>query len=320
MNSKVLAATIFAGAVLIGGVCAIVCMNKKESAARRIETAAEAKRDAAQSAEREAASLATAENAKARAAKDAAVAAEENRKAKEAERETAKLAAAKAETDKAAAVANREAKKAEAEAASANRAAESARLETARVENDKAKKLLEIESANAAAAEAAKERERLAGERVIAEAKVLELRAANLAELEQELLAYKRDLDEREAALRPDKTIADLVWVSEGDTVIGEDGLAVKKEKVPYLAENDPNLAKSDRTLAKSRRELSERQAARDDEIKSNVVSRLETLYRSAVADERFTDARFYEKNLKALYPDWKYTPPDKSKKEEDKK
>ena len=42
---------------------------------------------------------------------------------------------------------------------------------------------------------------------------------------------------------------------------------------------------------------------------RSVTVSRLEKLYVAAVRANRITDADYYRKTLKSLYPDWEYKP-----------
>ena len=41
-------------------------------------------------------------------------------------------------------------------------------------------------------------------------------------------------------------------------------------------------------------------------------MGRLERLYVESVKADRISDADFYRKELKRLYPDWVYTPPKK--------
>ena len=52
-------------------------------------------------------------------------------------------------------------------------------------------------------------------------------------------------------------------------------------------------------------------------QTRSDVVQRFERLYLDAIREDRISDATFYRKELKRMYPDWEYKPP---KKEEVKK
>jgi len=121
-------------------------------------------------------------------------------------------------------------------------------------------------------------------------------------------MEFKRELDEREAALRPEKTVKDLVWTSEEDVVFGADGVARKKEKKVLLPENDPSIPPASRALAKTQRVVAERNAAVEAAVRSNIVSRLERLYNDAIRDDRIVEAECYRSEIKRLYPDWKKT------------
>lgn len=303
-------------AMIVAAVSAVVVLNKREAVARANAAEAEAVETAAKEATRKARLEESTAAARAQAAAAERTAAEENRQAQEAARDAAASAAAKAEADAAAAKANRAAREAEAAKAADGRAAEKAKAETAKAEAETARALEAAETAKAEAALAALEKERLGSERVIAEAKLYELKQLELVEMERELLEWKRDLDAREAALRPEKTAADLVWLGDGDTVIGADGSLVKKEKRPYLAENDPTLPRATRQLARTERQFAEARAARRAEGRAGAVARLEKLLADALAEDRITDADFYRKTIKTLYPDWEGQPPAATKEE----
>ena len=312
MNSKTISILVLAGAILVAAVAAIVVTGNRKAKARaeadRVEAAADKAKAEAKKAEAEAAS----DRAKAESQKTALKLAEENRKAQEAEREASANAAEKAKEDRARAEAEKVRAASEAQTAADNRAAEKSRAETARAEAEKAKQDALAEAAKAQAAADALAREKLVADTVIAAQKLYELKQLDLATLERDLLAFKCDLDERERALQPEKTIQDLAWVSMEDTVLGEDGTVHKREKVPYLAENDKSLPKGQRTLAKAQRLLREANERRASALQSNVTSRLEKLYVAAIREDRVTDAEYYKKSLKSLYPGWEYKPPEK--------
>ena len=173
---------------------------------------------------------------------------------------------------------------------------------------EKAKSEENAENAKLAAAAAALEKEKLSSEHAIAEAKLLELRRMDLTAIEQDLIAFKKELDERELALRPEKTVKDLVHVSDDDMVFGENGIARKREtKKKILPEDDPSLPESTRRLAKSDRVSSEAYAAISAAVRSNVTARLEKLYREALRDNRMVEASFCKSEILRMYPDWKY-------------
>ena len=261
----------------------------------------------------------------------AAKKAEEAHRAAEAQRDADKAAAEKAEADRARAVEEKEkavADKARAEAeyekASAERTAALAAKETAKLESAKAKSQAEEKAHAAQIAADALAKEKLAADKVIAEAKLREIKREQLLDFERELVAIKRDLDEREAALRPEKTIKDLDTISSGDEE--DDPLRKKDDAVAKLPENNPELPRGTRRLAKATRVSDEGLKAVGEENKTNVVSRIEKLYIEAVREDRMVDADFYAKELKRMYPGWKYTPPgaksgaDVKKEEEERK
>ncbi len=296
----------------------IIWSNGKESAARAAAAKAEAEAGGAASLERKARNDADAAAKRAAAKESEAKAAEERRKAAEAAAEEAKAAAAKAETDKARAIEerakaadDRARAEAESEKAANERAAALAAKDAARLEAAKAKSQAEAEALAAQAAADALAREKLAADKVIAEAKIYEMRQIDLANLERELLDYKRELDEREMALRPEKTILDLENLGDADA---DQGL---KKGETVLAENDKNLPRASRELAKAERLAGEQLSAIRDMTRTGVVSRLEKLYVDAVREDRIVDAEFYRAELKRMYPDWKYSPQSKEKEEQ---
>ena len=311
MRASHIATISLAVALVVAGLCAVVFMNKKEAVARAELAKAESRESAAKEAARKAASDDAAARAKETAAKESAKAAEENRKAKEAERDAAKAEAEKAKLTKEAAVANRAAREAEAQAASDAKAAERAKAEAAKAEAEKAAKESEKAAHVAQAAADALAREKLRSDAVIAEAKLWELKQLDLASLERELVDFKRELDEREAAMRPEKTIMDLANVgAEGAEKPEEDDAAAN------LPENDKSLPVADRRLAKANRLSSEAREAGYAQNRKYTVAALERLYVAALKEDRVTDAQFYKKTLKSLYPDWEYKAPQKEEQE----
>ena len=319
MMMKWISMSLLGGGLIAAAVFGIVWTNGKETIARAAVAKAEADEAAALAAERKSRNDADAAAKRAAAKESEAKTAEERRKAQEAAAEEAKAAAQKAEADKvrateerAKAADDRARAEAESEKAVAERATALAAKETAKLEAAKAKSLAEAEAMTAQAAADALAKEKLASEKVIAEAKLYEMRQLDLANMERELLDYKRELDEREMALRPEKTIKDL-------ENIGEDDESKAVADGVLLPENDRKLPASSRALAKATRIADEELASIMDKTRTNVVSRLEGLYVEAVKEDRIVDADFYRKELKRMYPDWKYSP-QKNEKEEDKK
>ncbi len=314
MNIKTLSVILSALAVIAACVFGVVHTNSKTEIANA--NAAKAQRDlaAAESAEREtksaekaAKSSENAEKAKLETEQTAARKAEENRKAMELQLEKSKVDARiaeenkkKSEADAAKASEDRARAEAESKKAADNRAAEKAKVDAAKIERDKAKILAEAEAAKAQAAADQLEREKLASEKIIAERKVYEFRLMDIARMERELAEYKMELDERERALHPEMTIRDL-----DSADVTEETVAGAEKKLP---ENDLEQPRSSRTLYRSQRLRGEA----DDRIltlmRLNTISRLEKLYVNALKEDRIVDAKFYETQLKTMYPDWKFT------------
>ena len=297
---KWIATTLLSVAILAAAGAGVYVMNARDSVARKQLRTAEAREEAAKSAERQALSeeksAASRENAKNAEAK----AAEENRKAKEAELATAKVEEARAAAEKETALANKAAREAEAAAAAANRDAERAKAQTAAAEAAKAKSEAEKAAANAEAENARLERERLKSDAVIAEARLWELKEKDLEALERDLVEYKMELDERERALRPEKTIKDLANIPEAPR---EDA----KEAAPLLPEDNPGLPAGERKLAKADRIRSEKMAELKERTRAVNVARLERLYIDAIKEDRVIDAAYYRATLKSLYPNWEF-------------
>jgi len=278
--------------------------------------AAQAEKEAQIRAEKAAERQAAANEAALKKAEEDRRAAEENRKAKEAESRIAADEAAKAEADRDArkAAAAKEASAAEAEQAKASAAraeAEKAKAD-ARAKEKEADAKLEIARLEA-------EQTKAAADRAVAEAAALQLRSANLDELARQLMEFKQDLDERELALRPEKTILDL------ETTHANEGTdSTDETQGPVLRENDRTIPRESRALARANRLETEMRDELTASARSNAVSRLESLYIQALRDDRVADANFYRSELQLMYPGWKYVPGtngfEKVKKEEVKK
>ena len=126
-------------------------------------------------------------------------------------------------------------------------------------------------------------------------------------ELNAELVDYQKELDERERALRPEKTIADLAWLPDEDTEIDKDGMVRPRKKEPKLPENDPMLSKDSRELAKADRIRAQADDILAEAARARAVAPLEKLYVAALKEGRAVDAEYYRAVLKSMYPDWEY-------------
>ena len=307
MNPKIAATLAICAAVIIGGLSGVIIMNKREAVARANLARAESEEAAAASEAKKARSDELAEASRAAAAESSAKAAAENRAAKEAERETERLAGVRAKEESAKAASEAEAAKARAREAADRRAAEKSKADAAKAEAEASKAALEAEEAKAAAAAAVLETEKAKNEAVIAEKELLELRKMDFERIERDLIEYRMELDEREAALRPERTAADLAWVGEREAdVIGGESNRVRRVARP-LPENDMDLPRETRMLARAERLKREEDALRQSVSSNMVVSVLERLYLQAVREDRVIDAQYYLKNIKMHYPNWRY-------------
>jgi hypothetical protein len=308
MKLRLIAIIAVSAAVIAGAVAYIKNGMSREAEARlNAEAAAseEAKAEAERKREKAAQEKAAAE---AKAAEANAAAQADAKEAARLEKEAAELKF-KADSE------NRKAKEAAAKAAEAELKSAKLKSETAAAEAKRAvaekEKAKALENSNLALAAAAADKlaaEKLRSEKVIAEAKALELMKIDFETLERDLLEFKQELDERERALKPEKSIADLAWVGGSeDKVVDEKGNLRVLKKEAYLAENDKSLPRETRKLAKLQRELSEEEADRAAKVKADIVARLEGLYVQAIKEDRVIDAEFYKQNLKSFYPDWEY-------------
>ena len=307
MNAKIVSIIAICAAVIAAGVSGVVISMRRADAARAAADKAASEETIASKRVREA----ELERAKA----------EQNARAAEAKAEKEKTALAAAEKEnenlrlenenlaEKRALAAEERAKADAEAKKAAdlKAAKDAELKIAKENAD-------AERAKAQAS--ADELERVEATKAIREAETLKLKVsmAELAaekqryeELNAELLEYQKELDERERALRPEKTIADLAWLPDEDTEIDENGRARPRKKEPKLPENDPTLPKETRELAKANRIRAQADDILSETSRTRVVTTIEKLYVAAVKDGRTVDAAYYRTVLKSMYPDWEY-------------
>lgn len=288
-------------AVIAAALSGVHVMNSREAIARHIKEAAESAEEAAKQAARKADSEAKAAAANENAERTRLLSVQEQRKTTEAEREAKRAEEAKAELDAEIARQNRAARETEAVAAEKNRLAEKAKADAAQAEAAKERAIADAEMAKAQAEADKLEREKVAAQAVADEARRWELKAIDLAALEQDLNEYKQELDARELALRPEKTIKDLANVSSGES-------EQEESDQPMLAENDMSLPKADRRLAKRERISDEDLDALLAKSRAVTVAKLERLYVAAVRENRVTDADYYRKALLSLYPDWEFT------------
>ena len=124
-------------------------------------------------------------------------------------------------------------------------------------------------------------------------------------------MEYKRELDERERALHPDKTSADRVWVEEreADVIGGTNNIRRLKKVQP---EEDMSIPRESRKLAKAERLCAEDFAERVLAASNTVVTTLERLFEAALREDRVVDAAYYKKAIKMYYPNWTYSPSNK--------
>ena len=307
MNAK--AIFVILAVVICAGVAAVLSSANRAASARARAEAASAAADAASAEARKAEKDAQAEADRRRAA--------EAKKAEaDASLEAAREARIKAEADERAALENRKAREAEAararsdaEAAAAARDTARANAEAAREARAAAQRNAEAEADNARAEADRLAIERAKADKSAADAKLLELQRLDLVSFARELAERERDVAEREQALRPEKTIADLSWAGGNeDSVIDENGNVAKKPKKVYLAENDTSLPMESRILAKAERLRSEGAGESAKRVKEAVVASVEALYVAAIKEGRVVDAEFYRKTLKSMYPDWEFS------------
>ena len=295
-------------AVVVAAIAAIVVSANRADEAKAYAEAEAAQADQAAAEAKAERAQADAERAKEAAEKAKADAARDKLAAEKLANETALAEKAAAADKKAAAESNADAEEVKAEAARAIREAAKLTNDTARIERQKAKDLIVAEQAKADAEAAKLAQEKLKADRIIAEAKALELRKIDYETLERDLLEWKLDLEERERALKPEKSIADLSWAGGmEDTIIDDKGNVTKQVKKVYDPEKDMELPAESRRLARKNRKLREVQDAKIADTRETVVKTMEKLYVSALKEGRVIDADFYKKNILIMYPDWKF-------------
>lgn len=313
MNSKIVSIIAICAAVIVAGVAGVVISMQRA--------------DAARAAADKAASEETIASKRARTAELERATAAQNARAAEAkaESEKAALAAAEAENERMKleneGLAEKRALAADERAKADAEAKKAADLKAAKeIELKVAKEVADGERAKAQAS--ADELARVEATKAIREAETLKLKVsmAELAaekqryeELNAELLDYQKELDERERALRPEKTIADLSWLPDEDTDVDESGKAHPRKKEPKLPENDPTLPKETRALAKADRIRAQADGIIEKDARARAVAPIEKLYVAAVKEGRTVDAEYYRTVLKSMYPDWEYKAPEPS-------
>lgn len=322
MNGKAVCVLAICAAVIAASVAGVVVTNNSAAIARaKVAKAESDEARAASEAKRARAEEATA-LANAAAKENEIKAAIENRKAKEAERDAERLALAKAKEEKAKSEAEAEAARERAREAADLRSVEKSRSDAKKSEAEAAMAVAEAEARRAEdeahAAADALAAEKLRSDAKIAEAQLLELRKINFEEIERDLIEYRQELDEREMALHPDKTAADLTWVGEREAdVIGGETNRVRRATKP-LPEDDMELPRETRALAKAQRLAAESDAARNAAARENIVTTLERLYIEALREDRAVDAQFYRKSIKSFYPDWEFSVKEENENKEE--
>ena len=309
LNQKTIIVVVVSLAVVVASIAAIIVSANREDAAKAYAEAEASKESIVASEAKSKRAQADAEIAKRQAAEASAQAEKDKLAAAKLANETAAAEAQAAADSKSAAEANARAENAKADALRAIRDAAKATNETAKVERQRTKDVAAAEQAKADAEAAKLAAEKLKAEKIIAEAKVMELRKIDYETLERDLLEWKLDLEERERALKPEKTIASLDWAGGmDDTVIDDKGNIKKQVKTVYEPEKDMTLPAESRRLARTNRKLREAQDAKIADTRNTVVKTMEKLYVSALKDGRVIDADFYKKNILTMYPDWKFT------------
>ena len=316
MNAKIVAIVAVCVAVVAACVSGVVISMQRADAARAAADKAASEETIASKRAREAELERATAAANAREAEAKEKSAATALAAAEAENEKLKLENENLAEKKAIAADERAKADADAKRAADLRAAKELEHKTAKENTD-----AERAKAQAAADELA----RAEATRAIREAETLKLKVSmaelevakqQYAELNAELLEYQKELDERERALRPEKTIADLSWLPDEDTEVDENGRARPRKKEPRLPENDPTRPKETRALAKAERIRGEADGILAKDSRDRTVSPIEKLYVAAVKEGRTVDAAYYRAVLKSMYPDWEYVPPEEAKEE----
>lgn len=320
MNSRTILVIAVCAAVIGAGISGAIIANKRASAAASNAEAAASSAEAASAAARKAEAEAKAEAERRRAF-------EENSKAEADKLSAAREARAKADSDaraaadnRAAAEANAKAEQAKTDAARAVRDEARAKAKEAEANAEQAKAESKAAEAKAAEAAAILENEKLKADKILAEARILELRKIDFETLARDLGEWKADLEERERALKPEKTIADLAWAGGmEDTIIDADGNVKKQEKVVYDPEKDMSLPSGTRRLFRAERLVDEDYAVHAGKVREALSAKLEAMREKALAEGRVIDADFYLKSIQSLYPDKVHGTEGNAEKEEEK-
>ena len=298
-------------AVVVAAIAAIVVSVNRADAAKAYAEEAAAEADRASATNKIAQAYKEAKRAEEHAAEANAQSRKDELEKQRLAKETAEIEAKAAADKKAAAEANAAAERDVADGRRAIREAARMTNETARIELQKAKALAAAEQEKAAAAERSLAAEKLKADKIIAEAKALELRKTDFETLERDLLEWKLNLEERERALKPEKTIADLEWAGGmEDTIIDDKGNVRKQVKTVYDPERDMSLPEQSRNLARAERKVREAQDATEAETRAAILESMEKLYVDALKENRVIDADFYKKSIRVMYPDWKFKAP----------
>ncbi len=322
MNQNAIAGIALAVALVVAGVCGVVVFNKREAVARAEAAKAESRASAEKFAARKAQSDENAEAQRAAAAKERRMAAEADAAKARAEADLQREAARKAEAD--ATIQKELRAKADAEAARMEAERESKKQEADIVRADADRKRYEanMEIARAMEADRLAKKKCAEADALANQVKLFEYAKLDLQRVAEELNERLAAVEEREAALRPEKTISD--FVSKEDMVFDSNGVARVVQKLPRLPENDKSIPVESRELAKATRLLSEARAEREKAARSEFVKRMERLYEEAVKADRVVDAQYYGRVIRSCYPDWKFGETqrnkEKEKKEEGKK
>lgn len=313
MNAKVISIIAICVAVIAAGVSGVVISMQRADAARAAADKAASEETIASKRVREAETERATAAAAAREAEAKAASEKTALAATEAENEKLRLEGENLAAKKALAAEERAKADAEAKKAADLKAAKDAELKAARENAD---------AARAKEAAAADDLARVEATKAIREAETLKLKFSmaelvaekqRYEELNAELLEYQRELDERERALRPEKTIADLAWLPDEDTEVDENGRARPRKKEPKLPDNDPTLPKETRALAKASRMRAQADDVLAEAARARVIAPIEKLYVAAVKEDRAVDAEYYRGVLKSMYPDWEYKAPEQS-------
>jgi len=312
MNSKVLTTICIAGAVIAASVAAIVVTNNRAAIARAEATKAESLEAVKASEARKAKAEESAEAARLATKEAEAKAAEEKRKAQELELQAAEANERAEKAAKETAELEEKAEREKAQAAADARAEAKAKEEANKLENERLLKAEEAEIAKsnlvAQAAASQLAAEKLRSEKVIAEAKLIENRKIDFITWEAQLVELQQILAEKERALTPDKTAADLVWVNDGETdEIGGATNRPVRAKGWLRPEDNLTLPRGTRRLAREERLQYEADTNRLAIARARIVGTIEPMMVQAIKEDRIVDADFYYNMLKQLYPDWNY-------------